>query len=117
MRAELPGAQLSFTVAAIALGLALLGMTTGPMQTLIGLVLILVALWFVITTFTQKQEPPRARRRRVLYAGLAAGGSALLLWRLAWMAVNPLLALAAVCAALGVVAILGAGESSEDEDA
>jgi hypothetical protein len=115
MSNQLPGAKLSFRIAMFAGGLGLIGLVAEPMHGLLALVSWAVAATFFFQALFRKQDPVSLRRRRFGYA-VAALIAGVLLWIgvVATLA-TPLMVLAAVCGALGVIALLGSPADSYPE--
>jgi hypothetical protein len=115
MSNQLPGARLSFRIAMFAGGLGLIGLVAEPMHGLFAVLLWAAAAAFLYQSVLHKKDPITLRRRRFGY-GVAALAAGILLWIgvVATLA-TPLIVLAAVCGALGVIALLGSPADSYPE--
>jgi hypothetical protein len=107
--AELTPSKLAFRVMLFAGALALVGWMPAGFQTIAGVVLLLAAAALGYEGWARSRGA--MRRQNLLWGALSLGGAGVLLGGLIAFLALPLLVLAAVCAALSVIAMLG--EASE----
>jgi hypothetical protein len=102
---ELSSSRIAFRVAVFAGGLAVLSLFPPGLDGLLGGLLLLASAALFYEAWIRRWSRRRVRSN-LLWAGLSLAGAALLLSGWLPLASTPLLALAAVCGALGGVAIL-----------
>jgi hypothetical protein len=102
--------QLAFRVALIAGALWLVSTLAEPLHFAIGVLLLAVASWLAWVAFRTRTT------RRAFEAAICAAGGGILVTGIAPMIAMPMFALACVCAALGVIAMLGSHETAANDD-
>lgn len=102
---ELPASKIAFRVAIFAGVLAVLAWFPPGLDGLLGALLLLASAALLYEAWIRRWSRRRLRTN-LLWAGLSLAGGLILLSGWLAVAATPLLALAAVCAALGVVATL-----------
>jgi hypothetical protein len=102
---ELSSSKIAFRVAVFAGGLAVLAWFPAGLDGLLGGLLLLAAAALFYEAWIRRWSQRRLRNN-LLWAGLSLAGALLLLSGWLAVAATPLLALAAVCGALGGVAML-----------
>lgn len=104
---DLPPAALAFRVMAIAAAVGAMAWLPGGAHRVAGIALLLAAAAFAYEIWAK----PSARRSNLFWLVLLLAAAGVLLSGVLAFVATPLLTLAAVCGALGVVAMLGdAGE-------
>ena len=111
---DLPPAKLAFRVAIFAGVLGAMAWLPPGVHGLAAFVLLLVAAAFFYEAWVVRRSRP-AQRRNLLWGALSTMAAGALAGGLLAFAATPLLALAAVCGALGVVAAFGDPGSQPSE--
>ena len=102
---ELSSSAISFRVAIFAAGLAMLSLFPPGLDVLLGGLLLLAAVALLYEAYIRRWSRRRLKNN-LLWGGLSLAGALLLLSGWLAAASTPLFALAAVCGALGAVAII-----------
>ena len=99
--------QLAFRVAATAGALAVLAYLGPDFHLVAGVVLVIAGGVMLFYGIRDRKRPVAKRRRDILNAGLTLAAGGVLLSGIVAFLATPLLVLAGVCGALGVIALLG----------
>ena len=114
MSADLPPATLAFRVAGLAGAVGLIGWAPPILQTMGGGALLLVAAAFGFEAVARSRKGSRARREHLLWCVLCLIGAGVLLSGFVGSMATPLMALAGVAGALGLVALLSETEPTPE---
>lgn len=112
---DTPGPEIAFRVMTVTAALGLVGLLGSGWHGMIGLVLLVAAAAMLVEALVQKKAPMRLRRRRIAAAGIAFACGAVLMTGLMGVLSTPLLVVAGLSGALGVIGTLGDSGSSYTE--